>query len=564
MNMRGAWTSAVRSALATMLVANIAWGQSGAPPMQPPMVPGAYAQAMVPPGYYAAATGQAPSTVVMPTAAYPPAAMYPQPIAPAGYMNASMPMTQPQMMPAQMSAQMPMGPMPDAYGAYGYAPASYAGPEMGAPGYGGPPGYSMPGAMPGGMPGAMPGGYGPPDMGGMPGYGGADYGAGGYGGDPGYGGQNGACQYCGGQGCDMCGGIFGHHGHHGDGTWLPNGLLGDIFGCIAPYPDGGCAAVRWFDFAVDYLALKRDNTGRSQPFTSLGTTGPIVLATNNLDFGSYKPGFRFSAAYQVGPANSIEFTYFGTNNYTASAAVRSATGNLFSTFSQFGLVPFPGAAEFDNANFQQIVYQSSFDSFEVNWRNRWMAPNCRYQGSWTLGIREFLLDEKFQYFSSSNLGGFTGPASFIPARGISQVRTTNDLTGLQVGTDLWVCLLPGLRVGGEFQAGVYGNHAGMNNTLSTNLIPPGTKGHMLKEFESDTQVAFLSQANLLATYRLNYQWTLRTGYQFLFVDGVALAPENFNPVPIGTNNLFRPHVKSINVNGDVFYHGWNVGLEYMW
>src|SRR6476661_8837203 len=101
MNMRGAWTSAVRSALATMLVANVAWGQGGAPPMQPPVVPGAYAQAMVPPGYYAAATGQAPSTVVMPTAAYPPAAIYPQPIAPAGYMNAAMPMAQQPMMPPQ-------------------------------------------------------------------------------------------------------------------------------------------------------------------------------------------------------------------------------------------------------------------------------------------------------------------------------------------------------------------------------------------------------------------------------------------------------------------------------
>ena len=121
-----------------------------------------------------------------------------------------------------------------------------------------------------------------------------------------------------------------------------------------------------------------------------------------------------------------------------------------------------------------------------------------------------------------------------------------------------------VRVGGEFQAGVYGNHANMVNTLSTNLIPPGTFGHMLSEKVTDTQVAFIGQANLLATYRLNYQWTIRTGYQFLFVDGVALAAENFNPVPLGTNNPFRPHVPNINVNGDVFYHGWNVGLEYMW
>src|SRR5205807_5975159 len=200
----------------------------------------------------------------------------------------------------------------------------------------------------------------------------------------------------------------------------------------------------------------------------------------------------------------------------------------------------------------------TFDSFEVNWRNRWMAPNCRYQGSWTLGVREFLLDEKFHFASASVANGFQGPVRFVPARGRAQTNTTNDLTGLQIGTDLWVCLLPGLRVGGEFQAGVYGNHANVNNTISSNL----TNAVVGPEKVTDTQVAFIGQANLLATYRLNYQWTLRGGYQFLFVDGVALAPENFNPVP-PTNNPFNPRRPFINVNGDVFYHGWNVGLEYM-
>ena len=59
---------------------------------------------------------------------------------------------------------------------------------------------------------------------------------------------------------------------------------------------GSCAAPRWFDFAVDYMMLKRDNTGFNKDFTSLGIGGPIVLKSNDLDFGSYKPGFRFSAA----------------------------------------------------------------------------------------------------------------------------------------------------------------------------------------------------------------------------------------------------------------------------
>jgi hypothetical protein len=69
---------------------------------------------------------------------------------------------------------------------------------------------------------------------------------------------------------------------------------------------------------------------------------------------------------------------------------------------------------------------------------------------------------------------------------------------------------------------------------------------------------------LLATYRINYQWTLRAGYQFLFVDGVALATENFNPVAPALNNPFDPREVVINDDGNVFYHGWNAGVEFMW
>src|SRR5206468_908682 len=83
---RGAWTLAVRSALATMLVANIAWAQGGAPLGQAPAAPGMPFQAVYPPGAYAPA----------------PPYMYPQPVAPVASMNAAMPggQGQPAMMPA--------------------------------------------------------------------------------------------------------------------------------------------------------------------------------------------------------------------------------------------------------------------------------------------------------------------------------------------------------------------------------------------------------------------------------------------------------------------------------
>jgi hypothetical protein len=69
---------------------------------------------------------------------------------------------------------------------------------------------------------------------------------------------------------------------------------------------------------------------------------------------------------------------------------------------------------------------------------------------------------------------------------------------------------------------------------------------------------------LLLTYRLNYNWTVRGGYQFLFVDGVALGPENFNPEAPAILDPASTRSPFLNDNGNVFYHGWTIGAEFMW
>jgi hypothetical protein len=192
-----------------------------------------------------------------------------------------------------------------------------------------------------------------------------------------------------------------------------------------------------------------------------------------------------------------------------------------------------------------------------------MAPNCRYQGSWTLGVRHFILDEQFLYASASTRTPVPTPTGPTAARGFDSTYTTNNLTGIQLGGDTWVCILPGLRVGGELQAGVYGNHMNINTVIQTN--EPQVAGiNPFRENLQTNDVSFIGQINLLATYRINYQWTARAGYQFLYVDGVALAPENFNPALPLQNNPFNPRVAVTNDNGNVFYHGWNLGIEYMW
>jgi hypothetical protein len=238
--------------------------------------------------------------------------------------------------------------------------------------------------------------------------------------------------------------------------------------------------------------------------------------------------------------------------------VQTGAGDLFSVYSDFGLLPFQGFDETDRGDFMAMNYTSTFDSFEINFRQRWMAPNCRYQGSWLVGVRHFILDEQFEFLTSARL---PEQDPFNPARSRTTVDTTNAMTGFQFGGDVWICVLPGLRIGSEAKAGVYGNHMNVNTTLGVTT----NETDFVEELDGN-DVSFVGQIDLLATYRINYQWTARFGYQFLYVDGVALAPENFNPDPpaLFTPAPATPRTPVINDDGNVFYHGWFVGTEFMW
>lgn len=421
-------------------------------------------------------------------------------------------------------------------------------------------GYPPPGAIASGPPpgmapppgygGGMPPGYGPPGM--APSYGATQVGY--MQPDEMMGGGGEGCPSCGGMGCPQCGGV----GRHGGG--LAGGLLGDILGLIGPYPDGGAAAPRWYDFNLEFMLMKRDDVGSRVDLASDGVNGPIVLHTQMFDFNE-EPGFRFSAMIQCGPGSNLEFTYFGQFYYSSQAAVASPTNNLFSVLSDYGTNPVLGFRETDESDFQKMVYESDMDNWEINFRQRWQSANCRYQGSWLAGVRYFKLDEDFFLHTvSDQVNG--QPAA--RQRASFNVNTNNSLTGMQFGGDVWTCILPGIRVGGELKAGVYGNH----ENVSTLITAPSLANPFLETIQG-SDVSFIGQIDAWATYRINYQWTLKLGYTFMFIDGLALAPENFNTTPpaVFFNNNPPPNqvrTPFLQDDGNAFWHGMTVGAEYLW
>ena len=74
-----------------------------------------------------------------------------------------------------------------------------------------------------------------------------------------------------------------------------------------------------------------------------------------------------------------------------------------------------------------------------------------------------------------------------------------------------------------------------------------------------TAYRMLAEANLMANLQVNQHFSLRCGVQGLLLEGVALAPENFN-----TADPFAARTPIINTNGNAFYTGVTAGGEFTW
>jgi hypothetical protein len=385
-----------------------------------------------------------------------------------------------------------------------------------------------------------------------------------HGSDHGYGG-GGGCANCGGGGCGAC---AGYGAGYGSGR-SAMGMLDRVIAAILPYGEGGPCAPRWYDIYLDGMYLKRADAARGIDLSSDGIAGDILLSTSDLDFTD-ELGFRITGSVQAFAGTNVEFSYFGLFNWTSAATNRAPQfeDDIFSVLSEFGVTPFNGFDETDRARQHTIGYSSTVDSFELHFRRRFTAPNCRVQCSWLLGARYVYLLEDFEHFT---LGGDDDPVTpGLQTRGFMDydIASRNSLVGFQAGTDLWVNVVPGINIGAEVKAGVYGNYANQStNILATTTSPMNETTY--DESVDGNDLAMVAEGNLTAIYRLNPHWTLRVGYNIMFLEGVALAAENFNTTPpniltTGPGFTFPPRIPTINDNGNVLYHGGYGGFEWMW
>lgn len=357
------------------------------------------------------------------------------------------------------------------------------------------------------------------------------------------------CGYCGGMGCGGCGGT-GCLGNHG--AW--------------PCGSGQCCYPRWFDVAIDTVFLKRENLPRNQVYSRFGLGGFGGIALESDDFGAfdYQPGFRATATRQVGAGSNVEVTYLGAFNW-ASAHTARQNNNIYSVLSNYGLLGAPdGYAETDVADYHDIAYSTDLNSIEVNLRRRWVSPSCRLHSSMLMGIRYVRLEEDFTHRTRvRRVDPLTGNP--IIAGMDYVVKTKNDMIGYQLGGELYGCITPAWGFSADLKAGIYGNHARQKTSSDSFLVGDAARPLFL-EADGVTSVSLVGEANLKGYYKVSSRLTLRCGYQFLYLSSVALAPENFNPVPSSVTIPAEGRTRTpfINNGGYAFYHGFDAGFEWTW
>ena len=331
-----------------------------------------------------------------------------------------------------------------------------------------------------------------------------------------------------------------------DPTWIGATDHGDT--CYGP---------NWYDISVDAVYMKRDDAGRNIPIASDGIAGlgvpNAVLSTSDLDL-DFEPGVQATIRYQMSAVYNIEAGYLGVVDWGDSIVATSANDGLYSWLSDYGNQPFGGFADVDQATLMRVRYSSHIDSVEFNLRRTWAKSNYRIHGSWFGGFRWLTLRDKMQFFSDvqahldpiNNVNRDAAQANFW-------AETDNDLYGGQLGGQLGASLLPGLNVIGQLKAGVYGVQADVDTRLMTTSM-----GSPLVESGDSSDTALLAEAGAYVTYQLHPLWKIRAGYQCLYLDGVALASENFNAQSTAGGRL------PVNDNGSAFIHGGTLGLEVGW
>jgi hypothetical protein len=291
---------------------------------------------------------------------------------------------------------------------------------------------------------------------------------------------------------------------------------------------------------VDALILARENSADEQPLVLDLNDNEVLFSTDDFDFDT-DSGVRIGYGGRFCDCWGGEIVYMGVFEPSDSAYVEREDSLMLPGALGLQVNNFFGADRVD------VNYSSDLHSIEANLLRCRCCRDCCADGrsmEWLAGFRYLNLDEDFSISSYDSDESTT----------VFEVDTENNLYGAQFGGRHRRCSgCFGCET--TLKAGVFANDVEQSQSPIIDF-----PDFLFREGRSsdDVQAAFVGDLNFTLIWQFCELWGLRAGYNLIWLEGVALAPDqlDFTNTPDSGRNL--------DADGGVFLHGVNLGLESRW
>ena len=308
----------------------------------------------------------------------------------------------------------------------------------------------------------------------------------------------------------------------------------------------GPAEPLWTSYALAEARFwQRDNQAFNRPLGVTVGDGATVLETNDLQF-PVAAGVRTFYGQRSPEDGGWEVGYFGVYGQTAT----NTQGTIPPNFVQ---LPEPlGGNLTEDGEFLTGKYSSVLNSAEVNLfatDSDWIDDPAGWATlDWLAGFRYVGVEEDASLIT--DCCQMDGQYLVVPYR----ARTRNNMFGGQLGVrgrrawDRWA-------VEGWAKAALMGV---AQEQIQDPLFDYTGFQQRPALSRSGGEVGFVGDLTMSAVYRITDVWGIRAGYSLLWLDGLALAPDQFDfATDAGAGTQL------VNSSG-IFYHGANLGLEARW
>ena len=306
-------------------------------------------------------------------------------------------------------------------------------------------------------------------------------------------------------------------------------------------------------FLIDFLFFKRNNA-TSGAVVAETTSGVPELTTRSTNPGT-APGIRLFGGRLRKNGIGWEFGYTGVFGMFGE---RTARGS--------GDLRVPGALGsvvdgWTNLDAVRSTYTSSLNMCEVNIFTSRVTTKGGPRSPFPWHRVHGTFEHEFQWLGGFRWAGFNDVANLhvdasqpINNDGTYSITTNSQMLGPQLGfktkrrwnnwsTEGWVkTMLAGTFLNAD---------SAPIDTLAGGGVP-----YRPQASARDVGVGFIGDMNYSIVRRLNRKWSLRAGYNLIWISGVALAPNQFDFSNTNTITLAGA--------SNVFLHGANLGLEAQW